>query len=890
MDNFFRCSMISTCLLVGCSADVLQDEHDQDASVESGELSSPRVAEASVRCDGTPLPTCVGPFTGATCELPCLDTSGEATAACGLDVYCHSDGTVYGLATRNAVLYHGEPNDDEPIVESDFEQWIVGHAADLGLEAGLEPANLELHRLEGFRSAAGPLTIFRFSQTYRGMPVLAPDGIVTLVYGPQGAISITGAIVDNRAEYEHRIRQASQPKAESSLLLHASDETGVPLEELEVVHVTPVAMPAARTIGWVGSVRRKGSGTTLARVIVDADPVFPGAVLPLLDFRELGASGLEHTQPIEVRTLDPAGEPQVLMYDIEATLTTEPLLLGSVDDVSSEVQLADERVVVVDMHGELHDEIELYGTRVTDPSGTFVAESGTELQAQVVYHLFQSWYDFIDRHMTEPETGAKRWDSATFVASNGMQASDTPPSTFAPRVLVSANVSLDDCPADGVACAQTIGFAPGLPEVMAFPEILHVPSGATQPEALGHVKLPGDGIELVTFAHELGHIIDLFAGGGMTSDLAPGCNGPCVAECVEDTSDEAVVLGESIAQMFALAFLRQAFEGVDFEYCPIVDLVSVNGSNPWTPGPCVPPGEDISLFQRAGACDKPDAYCDKPHEPAYRLECCFDDEDLTDCTYPLPASCGLDAESSSGGVGTGWGRFVPLGLCDATPGYHTNSIYQAFWQMLNGQRCEAVAPFACESVGWSNDEAPLDAAMSAFLYALRLNPLTYEQLFDGMATYVSCTYGDTAYEGFNAIACAHGIRDCDAESPMTCEVCGNGVREGNETCDGTDWFAPRCDVLPQYAGGTLTCNQETCRLDETQCSMPGLDDTTAGTGDPPEEPSSSTTGSSGTETDTGPRAGEGGDGCGCRAPASRDGWGLTLLSITMLGACRRRRQ
>jgi hypothetical protein len=168
MDNFFRCSMISTYLLVGCSADVLQDEHDQDASVESGELPSTRVAEASVRCDGTPLPTCTGPFTGATCELPCLDTSGEATAACGLDVYCHSDGTVYGLATRNAVLY---------------------------------------------RSAAGPLTIFRFSQTYDGLPVLAPDGIVTLVYGPQGAISASGAIVGNRVEYEHRHRQASEAKA-----------------------------------------------------------------------------------------------------------------------------------------------------------------------------------------------------------------------------------------------------------------------------------------------------------------------------------------------------------------------------------------------------------------------------------------------------------------------------------------------------------------------------------------------------------------------------------------------------------------------------------------------------------------------------------------------------
>jgi hypothetical protein len=66
MGYFFRRSLMSTCLLVGCSADVLQVEHEQHASVESGELPSPRVAEASVCCDGTPLPACTGPFTGAT--------------------------------------------------------------------------------------------------------------------------------------------------------------------------------------------------------------------------------------------------------------------------------------------------------------------------------------------------------------------------------------------------------------------------------------------------------------------------------------------------------------------------------------------------------------------------------------------------------------------------------------------------------------------------------------------------------------------------------------------------------------------------------------------------------------------------------------------------------
>jgi hypothetical protein len=95
--------------------------------------------------------------------------------------------------------------------------------------------------------------------------------------------------------------------------------------------------------------------------------------------------------------------------------------------------------------------------------------------------------------------------------------------------------------------------------------------------------------------------------------------------------------------------------------------------------------------------------------------------------------------------------------------------------MLNGQRCEPTPPFACVSVEWAPSVAPLDAATDALLYALRMNALTYEQLVDAMATYVSCTYGPAAYDDFNAIACAHGIRGCDAPAPMICQTCGNGV-------------------------------------------------------------------------------------------------------------------
>jgi MYXO-CTERM domain-containing protein len=212
--------------------------------------------------------------------------------------------------------------------------------------------------------------------------------------------------------------------------------------------------------------------------------------------------------------------------------------------------------------------------------------------------------------------------------------------------------------------------------------------------------------------------------------------------------------------------------------------------------------------------------------------------------------------------------------------------------MLNGQRCDPTLPFACTSMEWAPGVAPEDATTDAFLYALRVNALTYDQLFDAMATYISCTYGGGAYEEFNAIACNHGIRGCQDPAPLVCETCGNGVREGNETCDGTDWLVTHCEDLPTYSEGALTCNQATCTLDSSGCEMAGLD-TTAGTGTPPfeeeEGPTSTTTGAD-TETEGMRSDDEGGsDGCGCRATPSKTHWLVMLGSLAALGARRRRR-
>jgi hypothetical protein len=598
-------------------------------------------------------------------------------------------------------------------------------------------------------------------------------------------------------------------------------------------------------------------------------------------------AGLGDHQPIEVRGVDVSGDLGLVSFADHTTLTTGAPLLGSVDDVSLEIQLATERVVLLDLHGAIEDDLATSATRVLDPGGTFVADAGAELSAQTAYHLLHSWYDLIDGYLTDPVSGAKRWDSANLLYSNQMYPSDTPPGTYSPRVFAFADANAADCPASAVACARQSGYQAGIEPALTFCELTHIPPGAANQEVTGTMMLISENVEPITFAHEFGHIIDIFTGGGMTSAFVLECNGACPPECAENTTDEAPPLTETIAQLLAFVFLDQSFEAVGWQHCSIVDLVSRGGDKQWTPGPCIPAREDISLFQRpgpAGPCPKPSAYCDKPEDPGVKQECCFDDEDLTDCTLLLPAQCPLGETNMTGGMSTGTARAVATGLCEARPGYATNSIFQAFWQLLHGQRCEPTPPFACVSSSWGPDVDPTEATIDTLLYALRVNPLTYEQLFAAMATYVSCTYGSAAYDEFNAILCNHGIRDCAAQAPLTCETCPNGVREGNEECDGADWLYTRCEDFPQYSGGTLSCDQATCMLDESQCVMPGLD-TTAGT--TTSQDSTTATADTGTDTDIGASS-SGSDGCDCRTPGSRGGW-LVLFPLWCFGARRRRR-
>jgi hypothetical protein len=841
--------------------DEASDEH-VEVSTTSASLVRPRAAEASKGCDGAPLEACGDGLTGPACDLACASGS-----SCGFELYCHGDGSVYGLATQGAYLYEGTVEGSPDAAREQLVSWIATHEADLGLAAGLDESHVELTPAHGLHQRMGGLTVLRFTQTYRSLPVLPPDDLVQVVHTGRGAVQLSGRIVDARVDYDDRASWVSAESAAESIRYHTHVRTQRPLEDIVVNGPTMVAIPEAQTIAWMGHATHAGGGV-LARVIVDGATASPGGPLMLSSYRRTQVEDLAATVPIQVLTVDPASDPAAPSTSVETTLVNGAPLLGSVDDVSGEVQLATEAVVVLDLNGGSVGDIDVVGSRILDPGGMFVGNDDIALSGQTTYHLMSSWYAWLDALMTDPVGGTKRWDSAVPVYHAG--PSPTPAGVFAPRMFAFIDSGPSDCSPTAVACTTVAGYAPSSAQALVFPELAHQPPGVAQgdAEAVGRISLRAPSTlanGIVTLAHELGHVVDLHAGPGFTIDIAPDCAGSCMLECIEDTSDEAPPLGESIAQLLAMAALREGFDPLELDHCGVVGMLSRHNVKAFDPGPCVPAGEDVSVLERPATCSKPEPYCDKPDEPGFSYEC---------CDPAIDAGCVVDAPTNC--PATGFQRMVPTGLCHESPGYDTHSLLQAFWQLLHGQRCEAAAPFECESAVWPGGVEPADAVVAALLYSLRLDPLSYEQLIDGMAIYVACTHGANAYAELNAVACAHGLRACDEPPPVDCETCGNGVREGGETCDGLDWERSSCADIEGYLSGELHCNQVTCRLDVGHCMSAedgGLDTTDGQRSTDGLE----TTGAATTDTDSATAGAADGGGCRCSTGDHRGLWPLAVL-------------
>lgn len=62
--------------------------------------------------------------------------------------------------------------------------------------------------------------------------------------------------------------------------------------------------------------------------------------------------------------------------------------------------------------------------------------------------------------------------------------------------------------------------------------------------------------------------------------------------------------------------------------------------------------------------------------------------------------------------------------------------------------------------------------------------------------------------------------DCMAFDFSMCTNCGDGIREGDEECDGTDFGGDDCeDAVGPGSTGTLNCTP-TCTVDDSECCLP----------------------------------------------------------------------
>ncbi len=807
-------------------------------------------------------------MTGPACDIPCNDGS-----TCDYELICHSWGATYGITVYGAYLFPCSSNWPEWAVKQLPPLFITEHENSLGLESDLTLIDLDLAPGPMFRASAGKLTYYRFTQSYRGFPVFGPDRLVTLVMNYKGAVAMRGAILDARVPFRHADNQASKTLAEASALTHTANFTGIPIEELAVANSFLAAVPRDKAIGWVTTVVR-GLGK-VATVVVEADPLEP-ALLPVLNISRNEAEGLADTVQITVRAEDlesdiTMGEPatgvNIETADVDELFDMTPLL-GSTE--IDQFRLGNERVVAYDASmvttTEELDDLPVISAAV--PS--FLASPGTTLfRAQSNFSFVNNAFRRTDMLM------AGKWES-----TNPLEDLQPviPPAEFFPRAMIFTDTP-DFFGDDSIMCPDVPACVGDLPVGLFTPSQVEVeyqqPLDGPLLEGLAGMYLrPDNKISLV--GHEFGHVVDYFTHPGVMG-MNTGCmkGEICMPSCVENTTDEGPPLQETFGSLISI-WLGHEFIAI--------------GQDPtdctWVP--------DVSL----GPNSRPHNELCRPNNAPFPRLIRDDDPSCTDgivCDKPFRPGFLLDKETMT---------MVPTGACadgGANGGYSTDSMFQTLWELLNEQTCSESPPFTCQPLTELQDAGDSgDIQGGTLLFAAAVNSMTYRGFAGDMAIFIACNFGDAAYFDFNQVACHHGLRPCDAGVPISCEICGDSVREGAEECDGPDLGGSTCESLDMgFDGGILLCDPESCTFDTSMCTASessGGESTASASegGVPTGGPTSGATLTSGNTEDSSmaessTTEGPVDDGCDCQQSTNTVNWAAWLLVAGILGRRRSRR-
>ena len=794
----------------GVSEEWISDaEHDRTAASGVFVMSEP-TARASgggqgETCLGSSLPACPTSTTGPSCSYSC-----DTGAVCSFRYYCHGDGRIAGMAVSRSRLLSLSPTSSATTAANALEAWATTHEFDLGFPNGLTTTALQFAPAANSKVTQGGLSLYRLRQYYRAssslpsVPVVAEAGLLTVEANSSGVVSFKGTIIDPRRSYAFSSAQASSATATNSIKLHASARSGIPQAQITVTALRRVAVPSIEQIAWYG-IATAGLGP-IGRVTVSANPALQ--ILPIIDYDGQPAESLDQTVQILVRAQDGAEDPflEPFAEADEVQLFDGSPLLGSLDDLSGETQLADGRVVTVDIEGNEISDV-MNGTefsRFTSPIDVFDAsQPDAQFYAQRDHFLLRNSFAILD------QVAVGKWDSAIQLFDS-MLTSAFAPGTFRPRMIALFN----HASTGNAAAASQIWFGNAQVPVAlaAFPELVHRPQAAAQHEVVGSLQLQGGVLDVEVLLHEFGHNVDYFLAPGISRDYAPPCVGACDSTCDEDTSDESYPLDETVAQMVSMWMLMRNFPDLPHGTCDLMARYisggTENQANVHSPE-CLDATDQIGLFIRNDDPSCTDlTICDKPYRAA------------TDPNYGAPNNC------------------------RTTDGYNAFSILQVWWNTLHGLYCDPTSPFECHDYAPSwplgcGPGGPVqcvsadETAGLALAYALRTNPLSYVEFFDAMTRFVACNYGEDAYLIFNQALCDHEIRACNEPFPLVCEACGNGIREGGENCDGSDLSVdevgviPECSDFPGYIGGTLACNAA-CEYDFSGCESVGADVTGGG--------------------------------------------------------------